>query len=62
MSDTKNPQPVVQQDSVQAKAHEQPRPKARRGWLAEFLIYMMLVLAGVLLAVASAYLMRKFGF
>jgi cell division protein FtsL len=61
MSDTENPQPAVQQDASQAEVREQPRRKARRGWFAEFMIYLMLIVAGALLAIASAYLMRKFG-
>jgi len=63
MTDTENQQPVMRQESLQSTARVLPKPKkARRGRLAELMIYIMLVLAGVLLAVASAYLMRKFGF
>jgi hypothetical protein len=53
MSDTENKQHIARQDLQQ--------PKVLRGWLKEFLIYIMLIVSGALLAVASSYIMRKFG-
>lgn len=62
MSDTENSQAEVRLDALPDKPNPQLKTKVGRSWLAESLIYLMLILAGALLAVASAYLMRKFGF